>query len=311
MLEFVSVLPTTGDSGWLGTLKPDRQPSFDVLRDAALTAEGVGFEACLITTGHTNNHFADQVGYVDSIVTASALVPVTGRLRLLVAIRPGWVDAAACARMSATLDQFSGGRFMINVVSGGAPALMYGEDLDDTGRHQRASEFAQVLHALWTQDEASFQGRYFALREARCWPKPYQQPRPPVYVAGSSPATLDMAARWADCLLLPGVTEDPLGEVHDGRSVEHDGKPRSAAEHLMPVQRGRRARGTRRLMGLDDTVAEGGYLLRGKEAREHHKPVLGEVTLPSIHGLRRHGGGQAASVVHHPRLRAPSCRGGS
>src|ERR1017187_397136 len=58
MLDFVSVLPTTGDSGGLVTLKPGPQPSFDVLRDAALTAEGVGFEACLITTGHTSNHIS-------------------------------------------------------------------------------------------------------------------------------------------------------------------------------------------------------------------------------------------------------------
>jgi len=53
MLEFVSVLPSTGDGSWLGTLEPDRRPSFHVLHDAALAAETAGFGASLITTGHT------------------------------------------------------------------------------------------------------------------------------------------------------------------------------------------------------------------------------------------------------------------
>src|SRR5487761_1667432 len=213
MIEFISVLPSTGDGARLGGLEPDRRPSFPLLRDAALAAEAAGFRAMLVTTGHTNNHFDDRVGYVDSIVTASALIPVTGQIRFLLAIRPGTVDAALGARIGATMDLFSNGRLWVNIVCGGAPAHMYGEDLDDVGRHERTAEFAQVLQLLWTQEEASFDGRYFTLMQAQCWPKPRQHPHPPIYMSGSSPATLDMAARLADCLLLPGMPLDRAASV--------------------------------------------------------------------------------------------------
>jgi hypothetical protein len=199
MLEFVSVLPTTGDSGWLGTLKPDRQPSFDVLRDAALTAEGVGFEACLITTGHTSNHISTT---------------------------PAGISGRASSRRCSTR----------------------------CGHRTRLASRAATLPCA----------------------RPGAGPSPISSLARLSMWPAAPRSRW---------TWLPAGPIAS----------------CCPVSpRIRSARST-----MDDTVAEGGYLLRGKETREHHKPVLGEVTLPSIHGLRRHGGGQAASVVHHPRLRAP------
>jgi hypothetical protein len=85
MPKFISVLPSTGDCDRLGTCEPDRPPSLGLLPEAALAAQAAGFAAALVATGHTNNHFGDQAGYVDSLVTASALAPVTSTRRLLVA----------------------------------------------------------------------------------------------------------------------------------------------------------------------------------------------------------------------------------
>ncbi|HEY5398740.1 MAG TPA: LLM class flavin-dependent oxidoreductase [Trebonia sp.] len=273
MLEFISVLPSTGDGTRLGGQEPERLPSFTLLRDAALTAEAVGFQAALITTGHTNNHFDERVGYVDSVVTASALIPVTDRLRLLLAIRPGSVDAALGARIGATMDVFSNGRFLINVVCGAAPALMYGEVLDNSGRHERAAEFTQVLHLWWVQEKASFQGRYFTLREAKCWPKPVQRPHPPVYMSGSSPATLEIAARLADCLLLPGMRLYQAADVAGTAT-------RLAAEH------GRRLR-----LGIHFYVIARATRQQALEAADEQVGHIAEA-------VRARLGGRAGTLAH-------------
>lgn len=263
MLKFISVLPSTGDGARLGGLEPDRRPSLPLMRDAALAAEEAGFHAILITTGHTNNHFDDRVGYVDSVVTASTLIPLTGRIRLLLAIRPGSIDAALCARIGATMDVFSNGRFLVNIVCGAAPAVMYGENVDETGRHARAAEFTQVLQLLWTCERASFDGRYFTLRDATCWPKPRQHPYPPIYMSGSSPATLDMAAGLADCLLMPGM---PLEQAAGAAEAAN----RLAAERGRRLQLGIHfyvtARATRQqaLEAADDQV---GHVAEAVRAR--------------------------------------------
>jgi alkanesulfonate monooxygenase len=263
MLEFISVLPSTGDGARLGGLEPDRQPSLPLMRDAALAAEEAGFHTILITTGHTNNHFDDCVGYLDSVVTTSALIPLTTRIRLLLAIRPGSVDAALCARIGATMDMFSNGRFLINIVSGAAPTVMYGENVDDTGRHERAAEFTQVLQLLWTRERASFDGRYFTLRDATCWPKPRQHPHPPVYMSGNSPATLDTAAGLADCLLMPGMTlEQATGAAETAK--------RQAAERGRRLQLGIHfyvtARATRQ-QALDAAEDQVGHVAETVRAR--------------------------------------------
>ncbi|WP_194838861.1 LLM class flavin-dependent oxidoreductase [Nocardia sp. XZ_19_369] len=192
----------------MGLREPELPPSFATMSASALAAEAAGFTSVLVTVGHTNNHFDQRVGYPDSIVMASALAPVTTAVKLLVAIRPGSVDAAAGARIGATLDQVSGGRFMINVVAGAVSARQYGERLDDVDRYHRAGEFADVLKALWTGSDASYDGTFYRLHNANCWPRPLQRPHPPIYFAGSSEATMNISVRHGDALLVPGA---PLG----------------------------------------------------------------------------------------------------
>jgi hypothetical protein len=108
---------------------------------------------------------------------------------------------------------------------------------------------------------------------------------------------------------MAGVTKDLLGQVNDRRPVEHRRELRSTAEHLGPVQRSRKARGAWRLMRLDNTVAEDGYLLPGEQAREHHEPVPREVTFPLAQRSRRRHGGPTAPVTHHATSRHPRTAG--
>lgn len=105
-------LPTHGDGHYLGTTQGARPVTLNYLKQVAQAADSLGYYGVLIPTGRSCE---------DSWVIASALVPLTERLRYLVAIRPGIISPTVSARMAATLDRLSNGRLLINVVTGGDP----------------------------------------------------------------------------------------------------------------------------------------------------------------------------------------------
>lgn len=109
---------------------------------------------------------------------------------------------AVLANMAATTDVLSGGRLEFGI-GAGAPSgehEMYGIDMPPPGeRVRRLAEACQVLKALWTQRQATFQGSYYQLREAYCEPKPVQRPYPHFVVGAlGERLTLRVAAEHAD-----------------------------------------------------------------------------------------------------------------
>src|SRR5215510_2622876 len=105
-------LPTHGDGRVLTSSLGDRPITFPYLRQVAQAADQLGFDGVLLPTGSICE---------DAWVTAASLIPETERLRYLVAIRPGISPPTPTARMAATFDRLSGGRLLINVVTGGDP----------------------------------------------------------------------------------------------------------------------------------------------------------------------------------------------
>ena len=86
----------------------------------AKAADDCGYYGVLLPTGRSCE---------DSWIVASALVPLTKRLRYLVAVRPGLQSPAVAARMTATLDRISNGRLLVNVVTGGDPVENAGDGI--------------------------------------------------------------------------------------------------------------------------------------------------------------------------------------
>ena len=105
-------LPTHGDGRYLGTAKGGRPVDLAYLQQVAIAADNLGFYGVLIPTGKSCE---------DAWLVASALVPVTKKLRYLVAVRPGLQPPTLAARMAATLDRLSERRLLINVVTVGEP----------------------------------------------------------------------------------------------------------------------------------------------------------------------------------------------
>jgi alkanesulfonate monooxygenase len=126
------------------------------------------------------------------------LSQVSDRLKFLVAFRPGLVAPYLAAQMAGTFQNLSGGRLLLNVVTGGESheQRMFGDFLDKEERYERCDEFLHIVRALWRGETVTFAGRHLQVEDARLAQVP--DPAPAIYFGGSSPAGGGVAARHAD-----------------------------------------------------------------------------------------------------------------
>jgi alkanesulfonate monooxygenase len=200
-------LPTHGDGRYLGTNEGARRVDFDYLRQIAIAADSLGFGGVLLPTGRSCE---------DAWVVASSLIGITRSLRFLVAIRPGITAPGLSARMAATFDRLSGGRLLINVVTGGDPDELAGDGLfaDHDERYEITAEFLRIWCGILERSHdggaIEFEGKHLRSKGGRVMLPPLQKPRPPLYFGGSSPAAHALAAEQVDVYLTWG---EPLGAV--------------------------------------------------------------------------------------------------
>jgi probable F420-dependent oxidoreductase len=135
----------------------------------------------------------------DLFVAMTASVTATSRLRVgsgicLVIER----DPIVTAKAVASLDRLSGGRIDFGVGAGWNREEMANHGTDPRRRMAVLRERVEAMKAIWTQDEASYAGRYVAFDRIWCWPKPLQTPYPPVLVGGNGPTVLDRVLAFGD-----------------------------------------------------------------------------------------------------------------
>ncbi len=204
MLRFDWFLPTNGDgrsvvggghgvaTGSAGAIRP---ATLGYLGQIARSAEQLGFEAVLTPAG---------AWCEDAWLTTGMLAEVTKRLKFLVAFRPGLISPTLAAQMAATFQRHSGGRVLLNVVTGGESAEQraYGDFLDKAQRYQRCAEFLDIVTRLWHGQTVSHQGAHLRVEGAYLPLRP--RPVPPLYFGGSSAEAGPVAARYADVYLTWG-----------------------------------------------------------------------------------------------------------
>jgi len=194
-------LPTHGDGRYLGTDTGARPVNMNYLRQIASAADSLGYEGVLIPTGRSCE---------DPWVVASSLLTATQRLKFLVAVRPGLHQPALAARMAATFDRLSGGRLLVNLVTGGSAEELAGDGvfLDHGARYAESSEFIRIWREILTRSHTGealdYDGRHLRVQGARLLYPPLQRPHPPVYFGGSSAAAHALAAEQADTYLTWG-----------------------------------------------------------------------------------------------------------
>ncbi|HEY3248416.1 MAG TPA: LLM class flavin-dependent oxidoreductase [bacterium] len=140
---------------------------------------------------------------LECLTTLSALAASIPRVRFKTTVLCNmYRQPSLLAKMAATIDLLSGGRIELGIGAGWKEeeARAFGMPWDGSkGRLDRLEEACQVILALWTRGEVSFEGRHYQLRQAYCLPHPVQQPHPPLWVGGGGEKrTLRIAARYAD-----------------------------------------------------------------------------------------------------------------
>lgn len=107
-------------------------------------------------------------------------------------------DPIITAKEVASLDQLSGGRFLFGVGAGWNVEEMANHGTDSSRRFGVMRERIEAMKAIWTEEEASYHGRYVDFDRIWSWPKPAQQPHPPILVGGNGERVLDRVIAYGD-----------------------------------------------------------------------------------------------------------------
>jgi alkanesulfonate monooxygenase len=212
-------LPTSGDSRTIVEVfhrnrangpAAGRAPDIDYLAQVARTAEQLGFTGVLTPTG---------TWCEDAWLVTAALLRETTRLKFLVAFRPGVISPTLAAQMAASYQRISGGRLLLNVVTGGdaVEQQRFGDYHDHDQRYERTDEFLAIVRQIWTGQPVDFTGEHLRVAGATVLAPP--DPLPAIYFGGSSPAALPVAARRADVYLTwgepPAAVAEKIGRVRE------------------------------------------------------------------------------------------------
>ena len=204
-MELLWYIPNQVRPGHRGDDISDDHNSLDRLTAQATSLEENGWGGALLGTGW---------GRPDTFTVATALAARTTTFRPLVAIRPGYWRPANFASAAATLQHLSGGRVLVNIVSGKDDLAAYGDvEGDQADRYGRTREFMQLVRRLWTEEDVTYTGEHFQVAGSTVLPRIATPPR--LYFGGASEAAERVAATEADVQLFWGEPLDGVAERID------------------------------------------------------------------------------------------------
>ena len=173
----------------------------EAIVETACKAEELGFDALFV-----NDHVivddsprnSPWRNVYDPLMVLAYVAARTSRVRLgtSVLIMP-YRNPIVTAKMLATLDQMSGGRAIAGVGAGWNEAEYDALGVPYQGRGARTTEYLRLWQACWEPGPTTFHGRFFSFDNMHVNPKPVQQPHVPLWIGGSSHASLRRAARFA------------------------------------------------------------------------------------------------------------------
>jgi len=268
-LKFAYWVPNVSGGLVTSTIEQRTDWGYDYNRELAVLAENNGFEYALSQVRYMASYGAEYQH--ESTSFSLALLLATERLKVIAAVHPGLWQPGVLAKLGATADHLSKGRFAVNVVSGwfkgeftalGEPWLEHDE------RYRRSEEFIRALRGIWTQDEFTLAGDFYRIRDFSLKPKPLntpERPNPEIFQGGNSTAARAMAGRVSDWYFSNGK--------------DYDG----AAEQLRDVNASAAENGRSVKFGLN------GFIIARdteKEARDTLREVIEKAHKPSVEGFR-------------------------
>jgi pyrimidine oxygenase len=209
------------NGGWiLSRNKPELDGSYAYNRQCALLAEQAGLDFIMSMSkfrgyGGDTKHWDSSL---DPLVLMAALSEVTQKTRIVTTLHTLLQNPAVAAKMMATLQQVSGGRAGLNVVTGSYKGEFtqmgaWPEDVNHDQRYDLAYEWVRAVKALWSEDSVTMKGDYFNLDDCESWPKPEQ--RPFLVCAGSSDIGMRLTSEEMDAIFLSGGTGAELAKNSD------------------------------------------------------------------------------------------------
>ncbi|MCL4430675.1 MAG: TIGR03560 family F420-dependent LLM class oxidoreductase [Chloroflexi bacterium] len=172
---------------------------FSLLKNIVLESEKLGYDSIWLDDHLMYNNWP----ILEPWTTLSALSALTSKIKLGTMVTcNAHRNPAMLAKTAATLDVLSNGRLEFGIGAGVQEAehVAYGFDFPKLRvRMERLGEALEVITGLWTQQKATYKGKYYSLTDAVCEPKPQQKPHPPITVGGSEEKhTLKVTAKYAD-----------------------------------------------------------------------------------------------------------------
>src|SRR5712691_5768223 len=160
--------------------------------ELCVEAEELGFDTIWLS----EHHFVKD-GYSPSVLPlAAAIASRTTRIRIgtLVLLMP-LHNPLHVAEDAATIDVLSNGRFDLGLGQGYVPREFAGFNIPREERSRRLREGVEILRRVFTEDNVTFEGKSYAVRDVTLYPKPVQKPHPPIWIGARSRSATERAAR--------------------------------------------------------------------------------------------------------------------
>jgi len=184
-------------------IEPQYGFTYEHIREVASEAERLGFESIWVSDHFFMTEDSLDVNCLECWTVLTALARDTTRLRLgAMVASQSYRNPALSANMAASVDHISGGRLNYGIGAGWKEVEYnaYGYGFPGAGRRIRQLEEAvEIAKRMWTQPKATYNGRYYRVRDALCVPKPVQDPLP-IWIGGTGTKTLWVAAKHADAV---------------------------------------------------------------------------------------------------------------
>ncbi|HQT80220.1 MAG TPA: pyrimidine utilization protein A [Rhodopila sp.] len=200
----IGVFIPIGNNGWLiSENSPQYWPSFKMNKQVTLTAErhGLDFVLSMIKLRGFGGKTEFWDHNLDSFTLMSGLAAVTSRIKIFATCPTLAIPPAIAARMAATIDSVSNGRFGMNLITGWqkpeySQMGIWPGDEYFAHRYEYLSEYIRIMRDLWETGRSDFKGRFFQMDDCRLSPRPQADMK--IICAGQSDAGMAFTAEYAD-----------------------------------------------------------------------------------------------------------------
>jgi len=178
--------------------KPDQ--TWESIRDQALAAEAVGFDAVFIADHFLYHSENGNVGCWESVSLAGALAAATTTIEFgHSVINAPYRSPALVAKIAETLDEISAGRYILGIGAGNTPDSEYAAfGIQADKRYSRFAEAIEIIHSLLKNGKVDFEGKYWSANDADLVLRGPRPQGPPIVIAAWGPKMMRLAARFAD-----------------------------------------------------------------------------------------------------------------